>query len=235
MRKHLYLLTFIIGCVTSASHAQTMSIKEKINSIKTDPGFVWESCTWTSGAGLTEDSVLTIAISLLCDEINTETQREYTLKDLLPYIGKKKIKRGTNSVEFFVYAHKDSIAGGTGTQLIPPAVAKDRPTAVASTFTPLPLAKEIMAAGHIETAWNLLRQKKGAEVIDCGSMKQVADVSSLCIAVFTPDDRKPVCVLSPVRKDGKRQNLLDGSLDTLDRHRPCHAIWFLMSNSDNKK
>lgn len=206
MRRLLYLLTFIC-CVSAASHAQRQSIKEKINAIKTDPGYLWESCTWVSGAGLTEDSVFLIAANLLRDDINAETHKDYTLKDLMPFIGKKKIKRGSNSVEVFVYAHKDSISGG---------------------FTPLPLAKEIMATSNIEAAWKLLVQSKGTVIIDCGSMKQVADVSSLCIAVFTPDDRKPVCVLSPVGKDGKRQNLINGSSDTLDRHRPCHAIWFTL-------
>lgn len=224
----LHLFTF------SPLEAQQPSIKEKINAIKTDTGYLWESCTWLAGSGLTEDSVFMIAANLLRDQINNEAQKEYTLKELLPFIGKKKIKRGRNSVEVFVYAHKDSISGA-GSRGRKDAVPLKPVTKKAEPFTPLPLAKEIMAAGNIEAAWNLLRQKKGSDVIDCGSMKQVANVGPVCLAIFSREDRTPVCVLSPVKKDGKRQNLIDGSTDSLERHRPCHAIWFTVGKGEKVK
>lgn len=90
-----------------------------------------------------------------------------------------------------------------------------------------PLARELLGMENAVVAYEKLCQKKRQGLVaDVGLPKDARNLEQVYVVVFDKSTELPLAVLSPVKANGLRDNLDDGSETSLSRFGGIRMVWF---------
>ncbi len=225
MMKHL---TNIIVFLMLAMHMSAQGPIQKINSIKMSDEYIYEQAALGNA-----DSALALAARNLTIDVRHLENVSVTGEELLPHL-KSILQKGVSKVRAFVYIKKADVKGAVAAILKKREQASADSVAVSDAdepaFTPSPLAQAIMGMDDIYAVRDFFESaRKNGDIARYGSPKNAGGMDDKHLVVFSGEGMQPICVLSPVDDDGRRQNLTDGTSDSLGNHHGCYAIWFVIN------
>lgn len=221
MMKNLAILGFLL----LPMHLSAQGPIQKINSIKMSDDYIYEQAALGNA-----DSALVRAAGNLAIDVRHMENESVTGEELLPHL-KHILQKGKTKVRAFVYIKKADVKGAVAAILKKRGQGAEAPVeaseAQAPAFTADPFAQSIMEHKDIYAVRDYFEScMKSGDIARYGSPKNAGNMDDKHLVLFNGEGLEPICVLSPVREGGERQNLIDGSSDSLGNHHGCYAIWF---------
>ena len=180
-------------------------------------------------------------------------EKKYHEDTIIPYLKYVNINRG-QSIQYLVYikkkdaddlvngltptqeneaahypTHSDDASLETSTSSVTPSITTQSPS-VSARFVPDAFVQRIMETENFIDVYKLLKYMKSqGEILQFGKLKEIEDYSSLDLILFDMQSQKIISMLSSATESGKRTNLVNGTMDSLDNYPTSMTavIWYI--------
>lgn len=233
-RMIISIIVFIV-CVSYVEAQNKNSLVQRINEIKKqNDAYYWDQATYpdADSAKIVATKRLLIGVNIDRGEVNS-----LSVEEIMPHASYINIDRGKLK-QYFVYIKKTDAAainGGSSTIVSNPIVGVPINSSKSSSnkqrsFVPDAFVQRIMETRDFMNVYKLLKylQDQG-QILQFGKLKDVEDYSSLDLILFDMQSQEIVTMLSPITASGYRQNIVDGTEDSLENY-PTNmtaVIWYI--------